>query len=210
MNTAQAYDEWVHQYDSNVNKTRDLEAVALRDMLAPLPFENCLEMGCGTGKNTAWLATRAKQLLAVDFSEGMLRKAADKITAGHVRFQQADMNAGWHFVTEEYDVVTFSLVLEHIEHLQPVFEKAAAALRPGGCMYVGELHPFKQYIGSKARFDTAAGEISPDCYTHHFSHYTQAAFAAGLSMVRLKEFFDDDVAAPPRILTLLFQKPIIG
>lgn len=48
----QAYNSWAQQYDSNENKTRDLEARSLRETLAPLTFEHCLEIGCGTGKNT--------------------------------------------------------------------------------------------------------------------------------------------------------------
>ena len=52
MSVEQAYNNWAEQYDSNENKTRDLEAKALREVLADMIFENCLEIGCGTGKNT--------------------------------------------------------------------------------------------------------------------------------------------------------------
>ena len=56
-----------------------------------------------------------------------------------------------------FDLVTFSLVLEHIEDLEPVLAKAANCMHSGATLYNGELHPYKQYAGSKARFDTAEG-----------------------------------------------------
>lgn len=58
MSVEGAYNQWSEQYDSNENKTRDLEAIALREMLGKIQFENCLEIGCGTGKNTEWLKTK--------------------------------------------------------------------------------------------------------------------------------------------------------
>jgi hypothetical protein len=60
METKQAYNLWASQYDTDNNKTRDLEAQALRISLAGIPFNNCLEIGCGTGKNTVWLMEKAK------------------------------------------------------------------------------------------------------------------------------------------------------
>ena len=58
MNTREAYNKWSEQYDTNINRTRDLEAVALRKTLSVIPFKRCLEIGCGTGKNTEWLVNR--------------------------------------------------------------------------------------------------------------------------------------------------------
>jgi len=72
MNTRQAYNTWASQYDTNENKTRDVEAKALREILANIPFENCLEIGCGTGKNTEWLIQKAEHITAVDLSDEML------------------------------------------------------------------------------------------------------------------------------------------
>ena len=208
MNSVQeAYNSWAQQYDSNENKTRDLEARSLRETLAPLSFERCLEIGCGTGKNTVWLMEKAASVTAVDLSEEMLEKARAKITAAHVQFVQADITQPWSFAVTQFDLVGFSLVLEHIELLNPVLQKAAAALKPGGYLYISELHPFKQYNGSKARFETATGTQVVTCFNHHVSDFTDAATANGLELLTLKEYFDeDDRNNIPRLLTLLFQK----
>ena len=207
MNTQQAYNQWAAQYDTNLNRTRDLEGKALREMLSPISIDQCLEIGCGTGKNTEWLIKKAKHITAVDLSENMLAKAKEKITSGNVRFLQADITKPWSFGTEAYDLVTFSLVLEHIRDLELVFKETATVLKPGGYVYIGELHPFKQYSGSKARFETEQGLQVVECFNHHVSDFIQGAKHFGLATVEMNEYFDDDNRNEvPRILTLLLKK----
>ena len=207
MNIQAAYNAWAETYDTVRNKTRDLEAVAIRQLLAEVPFAEVIELGCGTGKNTEWLAARAAHVTAVDFSAEMLDKAQAKITSANVRFQQADITQEWGFVPHLADLLTCSLMLEHIPDLGAVFWQAGQALRPGGVFYIGELHPFKQYQGTKARFDDGNGIFELECFTHHVSDFVAAGQANGFRCKVLREFFDgNDRAAAPRILALLFQK----
>jgi ubiquinone/menaquinone biosynthesis C-methylase UbiE len=207
MDAKQAYDFWASLYDSNKNNTRDLEAIALRDILSNIRFEYCLEIGCGTGKNTQWLADKATQLTGVDFSHEMLAKAREKISSSKVTFINADITKDWTFVSTQFDLISFSLVLEHIEPLDPVFLKASRVLKPGGYLYIGELHPFKQYTGTRARFDTAAGRQLIDCFNHHITDFTRAADKAGLKIIDMNEYFDsNDRTEIPRILAIVFQK----
>jgi ubiquinone/menaquinone biosynthesis C-methylase UbiE len=211
MNTQEAYNTWAAQYDSDDNKTRDLEGKALRNMLGSLEFTSCLEIGCGTGKNTDWLKDRVSQLTGVDLSEAMLKKAAEKIKASHVQFVQADITGDWNFTNGLYDLVSFSLVLEHIENLEHVFKEVCKVLNPGGYVYIGELHPFRQYNGSKARFENEAGLQVVPCYNHHVSDFTGAAKKFGLQLVELDESFDnDDKSTVPRILSILFQNKVLS
>ena len=207
MTTEQAYNNWASQYDSNINKTRDLEGMVLRNTLSPIHFESCLEIGCGTGKNTVWFIEKANQVTSVDFSAEMLVKAKEKISEQRVQFIQADITANWTFSNQLYDLVSFSLVLEHIENLDHIFKQVSQSLKPGGYVYIGELHPFKQYAGSKARFETENGLQIVGCFTHHISDFVQAGKKNGLSLVDIKEHFDDDNRNEiPRILTILLKK----
>ncbi len=207
MDVKQAYNIWADQYDTNSNKTRDLEAISLRTTLANIEFDDCLEIGCGTGKNTEYLLTKAKQVTAVDLSDEMLAKARQKINAGNVQFMQADITSDWTFVTKQYDLVTFSLVLEHIENLNDIFKKVSKISSPNSFVYVGELHPFKQYTGTKARFDTKAGQQIVTCFNHNISDFTLSAKQNGFEIMNIAEYFDDnDRTIIPRILTLLLKK----
>ncbi|MBF9222071.1 class I SAM-dependent DNA methyltransferase [Hymenobacter ruricola] len=209
MNVQTAYNSWSDTYDTVPNKTRDLEAVAIRQLLADIPLGNVIELGCGTGKNTEWLAAKATQVTAVDFSAEMLARAQAKLAGGSVRFRQADITQPWSWTRQPADVVACSLMLEHIEDLGFVFGQGHAALKPNGFFYLGELHPFKQYLGSKARFETGTGVVELPCFTHHVSDYLAAARQHGFRCVELREWFDDDdKTTVPRILGLLFQKQL--
>src|SRR4030095_16453636 len=105
----------------------------------------------------------------------------EKINNNKVEFLQADITTSWtSFSNQLYDLITFSLVLEHIENLDPIFKEAAQSLHAGGYVYLGELHPFKQYVGSKARFETENGQQILQCYNHNISDFIQTAKKHGL------------------------------
>jgi len=207
MNVESAYNSWSEQYDTNENKTRDLEAISLRKMLAGNQFKHCLEVGCGTGKNTAWLINICTQITAIDLSEGMLEKAKEKIQSDKVAFHIVDILKDWTFSNSKYDLVTFSLMLEHIEDLESIFQKLEAVTEKGSKVYIGELHPFKQYAGSKARFETATGTEVVTCFNHHVTDFITAAKNNGFTLLLIDEQFDEgDRNQIPRILNLLFEK----
>lgn len=205
--TREAYDEWSATYDVVVNPTRDLEKRACETVLGGVSFGRVLELGGGTGKNTAWLAERSRELVSVDLSPEMQAIARRKVTAKNVEFRIGDVTVQWDFGVG-FDLITCSLILEHVEDLQHVFREAARTLMPGGRFYLCELHPFKQYHGSKARFETDKGTKVVECFTHHFSDYVDAATSTGFSIERMDEWFDDDDrAGMPRLLSFFFKRP---
>lgn len=205
MDTQQAYNHWARSYDSDENKTRDLELVAGRQVLESADLSRVVEIGCGTGKNTAWIAPRAQELTAVDFSEEMMKLAQEKVTAPHVQFRQADITRPWNFGTAT--LVTCSLVLEHIQDIHFICAEASRTLAPGGLLYVCELHPYKQLQGSRARFEGEEGTVHLEYFVHHISEFFDAAQKAGLTCIRLNEWFDsDDRSTTPRLVSFLFRK----
>ena len=207
MDIKDSYNKWSSQYDSNQNKTRDLEGEVLRETLKDYQSENLLEIGCGTGKNTEWFVKNYAQVTSVDFSENMLAVAKAKVKSTNVKFIQADITNAWTFVKYKYDLISFSLVLEHIVDLNHVFKEALNAVKDSGFIYIGELHPFKQYTGSKARFETGEGAETVTSFTHHITEFINAANRYGFELKKMSEHFDEeDKNGLPRILTLLFQK----
>ena len=203
----QLYDKWSATYDTVENPTRDLERAACTETLSRIDLGRVLELGCGTGKNTGWLSERAASVVAADISPEMQSLARTKIASPNVDFQITDITKPWTFLREPVDLITASLVLEHIDHLGDVFGEAANALNIRGRFYVCELHPFKQYAGSKARFETDGGTEILDCFTHNVSDYLLAAEANGFVIERLDEWFDDgDRSSIPRLISFLFRR----
>jgi ubiquinone/menaquinone biosynthesis C-methylase UbiE len=186
MGIKESYNRWSINYDTVPNKTRDAEAVVLRDLLSNVNFSSVIELGCGTGKNTQWLAERADHVVAVDFSEEMMNEAKKKIAAPNVEFTIADITKAWAFSHRRTDLITCSLILEHIQNIEFIFEQASQRLGRGGLFYIGELHPYKQYQGTKARFETDSGLVTLDCFTHHISEYMGAATRNKFSCLSMK------------------------
>src|SRR4051812_35500236 len=102
---ASAYDRWSANYDDDVNATRDLDAVALRQSGLDVDGRRVLELGAGTGKNTAWLAQHGKHVTALDFSEGMLARARENVRSSNVEFVRCDLRDRWPLVDASMDVV---------------------------------------------------------------------------------------------------------
>lgn len=205
MDTQAAYDQWAATYDTVANKTRDLELVAGKELLSAANFAKVLEIGCGTGKNTSWISQRTKDLTAVDFSDGMLNLARQKIKDDHVKFQQCDLTTQWDF--KKVSLIICSLVLEHIENINFIFEQAAKTLDDKGCFYICELHPYKQLEGSRAKFEQGNELIQLEYFIHHTSDFFTAAMKNEFQCINLKEWFDEDNrSATPRLISFLFQK----
>ncbi|MCE5234116.1 MAG: class I SAM-dependent methyltransferase [Mizugakiibacter sp.] len=204
---AAAYDRWSQVYDTDENRTRDLDAAMLRRQDFDLRGRDVLEIGCGTGKNTAWLAGRARSVVAVDFSAGMLAQAQRRVAAPHVRFVRHDVREPWPLADASVDLVIGNLVLEHVETLDDVFAQAFRVLRDGGECYFCELHPFRQMMGKQARFaHLETGEtVRVAAFLHDVSDYVNAAIRAGLRVVAVHEWRDEtpaSAAAIPRLFAL--------
>jgi ubiquinone/menaquinone biosynthesis C-methylase UbiE len=207
MSIQKAYNEWSESYDTDENLTRDLDQKVTRNLLADLHFDSILEIGCGTGKNTAFFTQIGTDVHALDFSAGMIAKARDKVKAGNVRFSMADLTKRWPCENSTYDLITCNLVLEHIENLSHIFSEAARTLEPNGKFFVNELHPFRQYRGKKARFTKDEETIEVDAHVHHISDFLSAAAANDLKLVKLNEYWHkEDGDKPPRIVSFLFEK----
>ena len=208
MNIQDAYTRWSDTYDSDRNLTRDLDHRATRDALAGLRYQNIMELGCGTGKNTAFLTEAGQQIVAVDFSPGMLRQAKSKIKSAHVFFVVADLTKPWPCKDEAFELIVCNLVLEHIEDLDAVFAQVSRALKTGGQFFLSELHPFRQYKGTKANFRREDEAIEIPAFVHHLSDFTEAARTNGLLMRMMKEWWhEEDENKLPRLVSFMFEKP---
>jgi ubiquinone/menaquinone biosynthesis C-methylase UbiE len=91
MDIHEAYTDWSATYDLDRNLTRDLDQLVTRETLSHLRCKSILELGCGTGKNTALLAQIGERVFALDFSAGMIEKAREKLSFDNVTLRVADI-----------------------------------------------------------------------------------------------------------------------
>ena len=86
------YDRWASVYDHDANPLPALEDPHVREALGDVRGLEVLDLGCGTGRHTAWLAEAGARVTAVDFSENMLERARVKVSAADVRFVVHDLH----------------------------------------------------------------------------------------------------------------------
>lgn len=207
MDIQQAYTDWSATYDFDRNLTRDLDEIATSEMLAHLRCDSILEIGCGTGKNTALLAQLGRHVSAIDFSTGMIEKARAKLSADNVTFAVADITQPWPEKDQSKDLVVCNLVLEHIADLSHIFAQAFRVLIHGGRFFASELHPFRQYQGTQANFQRNQETIQIPAFVHHISDFLDAGEANGLALAGVKEWWHPaDQNKPPRLVSFVFQK----
>ena len=206
---AGAYNRWAASYDADKNVTRDLDAQVVRRAGLAVEDRDVLELGSGTGKNTEYLAARARSVIALDFSEAMIARAHQRIPTSNVRFLLHDVRDTWPVPPASVDVVVANLILEHVHDLAPVFFEATRVLRPGGQFFFCELHPYRQLIGTVAHFtDPDTGEtVEVTAHVHTVSEYVNGAIEAGFTVRSLGEWIEDGApdASAPRLISMLLE-----
>lgn len=207
MTIREAYSEWAMTYDTDRNLTRDLDQTVTSTTLAHSRYTAILELGCGTGKNTALLADIGTRVHAMDFSEGMIRHAKAKRPGANVTFSVADLTRPWPCADRSMNLIVCNLVLEHIEHLPFIFAEASRTLLDGGYFFICELHPFKQYGGARADFRRGTELVAIPAFVHHLSDFLTAAEASAFTLTSLREWWHaEDQHAPPRLVSFMFEK----
>jgi len=107
---------------------------ALHELLDLRPGDDLLEVGCGTGQLTAWLAERVRpgRVAAVDFAPEMIRKAAMK-GGGDFRVAdvcQDDLGRG------QFDVAFCFHSFPHFRDQQAALRNLAGCMKPNGRLIV--------------------------------------------------------------------------
>jgi len=114
-----------------------VHAVSLRRALALLPAGGvALDFGCGTGEKAAVLATRARAVVAVDITPGMLERArvrlagrpalVGRIDGVHLPLRDATVDLVWIA-----GVLRYSLLVAAPRHHE-IVDELHRVLRPGG------------------------------------------------------------------------------
>ena len=187
------YDRWAKVYDHDANPLQALEEPHVREALGDVGGRDVLELGCGTGRHTAWLAEAGARVTAVDFSAGMLERARERVPVGDVRFIAHDLHDPLPFGDASFDAVLSGLVLEHLRDLDGFFAEAHRVLRPAGRAVVSAMHPAMFLRGSQARFtDPDSGErVQPGSLPHRIGDFVMAVLGAGFTLRGIGEHAPD-------------------
>ncbi len=193
----QGYDRWSEVYDTDGNPLFVLEEPVVHSWLGDVSGQRVADVGCGTGRHTRWLAEAGAQVVAFDFSAGMMSRAWAKAAGGRVQFCRHALPEPLPLRDSSCRYVLFALVADHVEQLEEVFSDFHRVLAPGGTAVFTVLHPAMNLAGVTARFlDPDTGEkVWVAAFEHSFSDYLMAVLKSGLQPVEIVERVADEQTA---------------
>ena len=120
---------------------------AVTQVLADRPFgPRVLDLGCGPGWTSIFLAARGLDVVGADVSESMLEVARDNARRHGVtvEFREAEMQGGFD-LGHDFDSVLIFDALHHCQDEAAVLRHCFDALKPGGTILLVEPDWFHEY-----------------------------------------------------------------
>ncbi|MDK9695581.1 MAG: tetratricopeptide repeat protein [Siculibacillus sp.] len=175
----EVFDRFASTFDASLGRLGYRAPQAIADLLARIvPVAaadlDILDAGCGTGLVGPLVRTRARRLVGVDLSGGMLVRAEKR--GVYDDLIKAELTAMISSETEAWDVVVSADTLCYFGPLDAVVATAAKALRPGGHLLFSlealddDPRPHRLHPGNGR-------------YAHSAAHVEAVAAAAGLDIV---------------------------
>jgi ubiquinone/menaquinone biosynthesis C-methylase UbiE len=202
VSVEEGYAKWATGYDAYENPLVMIEEPIVRRLVGDVRGASVLDVACGTGRHTKWLADRGARVTGVDRSAAMLEVAKKKLEGLDAELLVGDVDA-LPVPASTFDVVVSALVMEHVEHVAPALAEAHRALRSGGVLVLSVYHPAFLWKGVPPHFKAEGEdqEYEMPAFVHLPSEYVAAVLALGMGLTDFLEPLVDDalIARCPRM-----------
>ena len=209
----EAFDRFTTAGDSYSD---NIERPALERLIGEIKGARLLDLGCGSGTYSTWLAERGARVVGIDLSSTMISLARAKDR--ELELCVADISKPLPFSEAEFDTVFTATALHYVENLGNALIEIAKVMKPEAQLVASALHPMStsrfpgqsvepvgwesrhsweaQYFGSPTRrIETpwlGFGDVSSEgqritCYHHTTADYFGAIRSAGLTITDLVE-----------------------
>src|SRR6266567_8879453 len=120
------------------------------------PGARTLEVGCGNGSISGWLAARVApgEAVACDLDLSLIR-----VRAPGLQVRQGDIVAG-PIEPASFDLVTARALLHHVADAEAAIVNLVASLRPGGAIVLIEPEFFTDHYRGAARSASVLGRLA--------------------------------------------------
>lgn len=153
------------------------------------PRTHVLDLGCGPGRWTSYLAPRCERVVAVDFSPSMIEAARRQLPAEHLHKVEFVVQSSADFLRpEQFDLILILGVLIYLddEQCERTIRNASLMLAPGGQLIS------KESIGLEWRYELRDkySEVIQENYTatYRSEEELRALFASSGLKVAHDEF----------------------
>jgi malonyl-CoA O-methyltransferase len=174
--TLEAYERWAPRYPPVPhNPLMRVEQDAMLAQWPDVKGQCTLDLACGSGRYARLLTEAgAANVVALDFSEGMLHSVAD---ASRVRASMMQLP----FASDSFAAVICGLALGHVPDIHEWTAEIARVLEPGGTFLYSDFHPEAARTGLTRSFKDDRGHtISVPHRCYDVATQREAAAAAGL------------------------------
>ncbi len=192
------YDSLAAQFVENDRASNHMTRKLLYDSFTPadLRKKNVLDLGCGYGRDGAYMAKRGARVFGVDESAALLRIAKKECPSG--KFMRADFS-NLPFYDNFFDATYSRYALQHTADLEPAFYELSRVMKPGAKFTFIVTHPLRQYFEKPTRdydsqeactshiFDKKMTVSEP---SHRFTEYFSPMLLNNFTLERVVEKVD--------------------
>jgi SAM-dependent methyltransferase len=180
VDSRSGYERWSQTYDNEANPLIEVEQRVVWSIFETLEPGAALDAACGSGRHARRLLDLDHQVVGVDSSPEMLKKA--RASLPQADFHEGELTA-LPLESDRFDLVVCALALEHVQDLNGAVAELSRVLRSGGRMVISGLHPAAVTLGGAAFFQDAQGGAGVvRGFDHLHSDYMSAFGEAGLVM----------------------------
>lgn len=173
----QGYRLWSETYDRPL-RLFPVEEPTMLKLIDTLSPSVVLDAACGTGRYSRYLVDRGHDVIGVDRSVEMLKKARGKIP--EAEFHEGELT-DLPLEDDSVDAAVCALAFVHLDEIHDVLAELGRVVRSGGRIILSDVHPFIVMLGWQAQFRTAGGDPAfMRLHAHLPSEYCDACMAAGL------------------------------
>ena len=174
------------------------EQPATKILLGKVSAKRVLEVGCGAGPLTEWLADQGATVTAIDVSTEMVRLARARMK-DRARILVADLALPLIFAEDaSFDLVIASLVLHYLRDWVPILTEFRRVLAPDGAVVFSTHHPTMDarlhspddYFAVRQVTEVwqkGSGEFEVTFWRRPLTEMTKAIHQAGFAIERLEE-----------------------
>ena len=128
---------------------------------------NCVDMGCGPGYFSILLSKMGHNVVAFDFSDGMLEKARENFKAMDVSptIKQGDVQNP-QFEDESIDYIVSRNLIWNLEEPQKAYKEWVRILKPGGRILIFDANHYLHYFDEDYKKAREAIKNKDDRHEH--------------------------------------------
>jgi ubiquinone/menaquinone biosynthesis C-methylase UbiE len=178
------------------NRSRLFLSRCVQKIIGGIKGKTVLDVGCGFGFDTKWLAKKSAKVYAIDISDKMIRLAEKECRGLGVNFSVQDLTKT-KFRSSFFDIIVSFLSITYCSDINKVWKEFRRILKNNGNIFIVVSHPVRKMV-KYTHFN----------YFEHGKHYEKYAGFTRFSYYRTIEDFVNSAAEHELYLRRLFEPKI--